>query len=224
MRVSVVIPTLREAAALPATLDHLAGLQGELEVIVADGGSDDGTPQIAAMHPRTDAVVEVHGGGRARQLNAAGRRATGEVLVFLHADSRLPAAAHAALAASGAEGGNFVLRFDGDDRFSRLLTRVYALQRRFGLYYGDSSIWARRATFDRLGGFRELPIMDDYDFVRRLERSTPTACLPGPATTSARRWRQQGVARTLTSWLVVRWLFLAGVPPHRLAKLYRAVR
>jgi GT2 family glycosyltransferase len=183
MRVSIVIPTLREAAALPATLDHLASLSGHLEVIVADGGSDDGTPQVAAAHPRTDAVVEVRGGGRARQLNAGAARATGDVL-----------------------------------------GRVYALQRRFGLYYGDSSVWARRAAFDRLGGFRELPIMDDYDFVRRLERSTPTACLPGPATTSARRWRRQGVARTVASWLVIRWLFLAGVPPDRLARLYRAVR
>jgi rSAM/selenodomain-associated transferase 2 len=222
MRVSIVIPTLREAAALPATLDHLASLAGDLEVIVADGGSDDGTPGVAAAHPRT--VVEVRGGGRARQLNAGAAWATGDVLVFLHADSRLPAGVHAALSATRADGGNFALRFDGEDRFARVLGRVYALQRRFGLYYGDSSVWARRAAFDRLGGFRELSIMDDYDFVRRLERSASTACLPGPATTSARRWRRQGVARTVASWLVIRWLFLAGVPPDRLARLYRAVR
>ena len=224
MRVSIVIPTLQEAAALPATLDHLAALEGDLEVVVADGGSTDDTAQVAAAHPRADAVVPVGGGGRARQLNAGAARAAGEILVFLHADSRLPAGAHAAVAATGAEGGNFALRFDGDDAFARLLTRVYALQRRFGLYYGDSSLWARRTAFDRLGGFRELPIMDDYDFVRRLERSTPTACLPGPATTSARRWRRQGVVRTVASWLVIRWLFLAGLPPDRLARLYRAVR
>jgi len=224
LRVSIVIPALREAAALPATLDHLAALLGDFEVVVADGGSDDGTTQLAAGHSRVDAVVEVGGGGRARQLNAGAARATGDVLVFLHADSRLPAGAHAALSASRADGGNFALRFDGDDRFSRVLTGIYALQRRFGLYYGDSSIWVRRSTFDRLGGFRELPIMDDYDFVRRLERSAATACLPGPATTSARRWRRQGVARTVASWLLIRWLFVAGVPADRLARLYRAVR
>ncbi len=221
---SVVIPTLREASVLPATLDHLASLDGDLEVVVADGGSDDGTLAVAAAHPRADVVIEVAGGGRARQLNAGAARATGDVLVFLHADSRLPAGAHAALAATRAEGGNFALRFDGGDRFSRLLTRVYGVQRRFGLYYGDSSIWARRSTFSRLGGFSELPIMDDYDFVRRLERSTATACLPGPATTSVRRWRRQGVLRTVASWLVIRWLFVAGVSPARLARLYRAVR
>ena len=107
---------------------------------------------------------------------------------------------------------------------ARVLASVYALQRRFGLYYGDSSIWVRRPVFERLGGFRELPIMDDYDFVRRLERSVATACLPGPATTSARRWRGHGVACTVSSWLIIRWLFIAGAPPVRLARLYRLVR
>jgi rSAM/selenodomain-associated transferase 2 len=224
MRVSVVIPTLDEAAALPATLDHLASLPGEWEVVVADGGSRDATAAIAAAHPRADVVVQARGGGRARQLNAGACRASGEILLFLHADSRLPRTAHASLAATRAAGGNFALRFDGGDRFSRVLGRVYALQRRGGFYYGDSSLWARRTTFERLGGFRELPIMDDYDFVRRLERAGPTACLPGPATTSARRWRQAGIARTVASWVIIRWLFLAGVPPARLARLYRPVR
>jgi rSAM/selenodomain-associated transferase 2 len=224
LTVSVVIPTLQEAAALPSVLDHLATLDGELEVVVADGGSDDGTVALARAHPRADVVVEVPGGGRARQLNAGAARARGEVLLFLHADSRLPGGAYATLAGSDADGGNFALRFDGDDRFSRVLGRVYALQRRFGLYYGDSAIWLRRPVFERLGGFRELPIMDDYDLVRRLERTARTACLPGPATTSSRRWRRQGVARTVASWLVIRYLFIAGVPPARLARLYRSVR
>ncbi len=225
MRVSVVICTLDEAAGIDDTLDHLAALSGDLEVVVADGGSRDGTAEVAARHPRSDAVVTVApGGGRARQLNAGAARATGQVLVFLHADSRLPHDAWTQLAGARADGGNFALRFDGGDRFSRVLSRVYAVQRRLGVYYGDSSVWVRRPVFDRLGGFRELPIMDDYDFVRRLERSTATACLPGPATTSARRWRRQGVARTVASWLVIRWLFVAGVQPARLARLYRMVR
>jgi rSAM/selenodomain-associated transferase 2 len=224
VRVSVVIPTLEEAAELPRTLDHLATLDGDFEVVVADGGSRDATVRLAAAHPRADAVVQAPGGGRARQLNAGAARATGDVLVFLHADSRLPATAARSLRATGADGGNFALRFDGGDRFSRVLGAVYALQRRFGLYYGDSALWVRRPAFDRLGGFRELPIMDDYDFVRRLERSAPTACLAGPATTSSRRWRRQGILRTVASWLVIRWLFVAGVPPVRLAQLYRLVR
>ena len=102
---------------------------------------------------------------------------------------------------------------------------MYRAQRRHGLYYGDSSIWVTRRAFEELGGFREIAIMDDYDFVRRLERGPGTTrCLPGPATTSARRWRRAGIARTVLAWFVIRRLYLAGVAPDRLARLYRAVR
>lgn len=222
--ISIVVPTFDEQAQLPALFDHLEALPGAWEVLLADGGSRDRTAAIAAQ--RGARVVAV-GGGRAGQLNAAARASAGDVLLFLHADSRLPTGAHEALVAAverGAGGGNFALRFDGGDRFARVLTAAYALQRRFGVYYGDSSIWVARPTFDRLGGYRELPIMDDYDFVRRLERSGPTACLPGPATTSDRRWRTMGIARTLATWWLIRLAFLAGVPPERLAGLYRRVR
>jgi hypothetical protein len=125
---------------------------------------------------------------------------------------------------SSADGGNFALRFDGGDRFSRVLGAWYALQRRLGMYYGDSAIWLRRSAFEALGGFRPLPIMDDYDLARRLERGFRTTCLPGPAVTSARRWRALGVPRTVFSWVLIRWLFVAGVAPERLARLYRRVR
>jgi hypothetical protein len=121
-------------------------------------------------------------------------------------------------------GGNFALRFDGGDRFSLLLGRWYALQRHMGIYYGDSAIWLRRTAFEELGGFRPLAIMEDYDLARRLQRAGRTMCLAGPAVTSARRWRQLGLPRTIASWLAIRWLFLAGVPPHRLARLYPHVR
>lgn len=224
---SVIVPTLDEEAALPAALDHLAGLAGRWEAIVADGGSRDATLGIARSHRAVDAVVEA-AGGRARQLNAGAARARGELLVFLHADSRLPGEAYAtlraALADPEAEGGAFALRFDGADRFSRVLGAWYAVQRRLGIYYGDATLWVRPAVFAALGGFRALPIMDDYDFVRRLERRGRARCLPGPATTSARRWRALGIRRTVASWLVIRWLYVAGVPAGRLARLYRAVR
>jgi rSAM/selenodomain-associated transferase 2 len=226
-RVSVVIPALDEARELPRALDHLAALPGDWEVVVADGGSRDGTLALARAHPRVDAVVQA-GGGRAAQLNAGVAASAGDPIVFLHADSRLPFGAHAALRGAarpgGPVGGNFALRFRGGGAFARSLGAVYALQRRQGFYYGDSSVWARRASFAALGGFRALPIMDDYDFVRRLERLGPTACLPGPATTSARRWERAGVVRTVLSWVVIRWLFVAGVDPARLAGLYRRVR
>ncbi|MGI8595068.1 MAG: glycosyltransferase, partial [Solirubrobacteraceae bacterium] len=202
---------LDEARAMPGLLDHLAALPGRLEVIVADGGSRDDTVDIARAHPLAPRLVGPVR-GRAAQLNAAAEEAAGELLVFLHADSRLPRGAYAELSGALRDptilGGNFSLRFDGEDRFSRVLTTWYALQRRAGIYYGDSSMWTRRSTFHALGGYRELPIMDDYDFVRRLERRGRTACLPGPATTSCRRWQALGVGRTVLSWVVIRWLFL----------------
>jgi glycosyltransferase involved in cell wall biosynthesis len=196
-------------------------------VIVADGGSRDATARLAREHPARLRVIEQRG-GRAAQLNTGARSATGDVLLFLHADSRLPRDAYASLAEAWREpdvvGGNFALNF-GDGRFERTLAAVYRLQRRHGFYYGDSSVWVRRATFDALGGFREIPIMDDYDFVRRLERGGGTTrCLPGPATTSARRWRAIGIPRTVLAWFVIRWLYVAGVSPARLARLYRIVR
>jgi len=226
-RVSVVIPALDEAAELPRLLDHLAALPGRWEVIVADGGSRDATPAIARTHPRVDAIVEAPG-GRAAQLNAGAALSTGDPIVFVHADSRLPFGAHAALRgaarAGGSPGGNFALRFAGHGAFPRVLGAVYAAQRRLGFYYGDSSIWVRRAAFAQLGGFRALEVMDDYDFVRRLQRLGRTARLPGPAVTSARRWERLGIGRTVLSWVAIRWLFVAGVPPRRLARLYRRVR
>lgn len=202
--VSVIIPALQEDAELPRVLDHLRDLEGRWEVLVAEGP------------------------GRARRCNAVAATASGDVLLFLHADSRLPADAYASLSCATADpgvvGGNFALRFSGGDHFARVLTAVYAFQRRLGLYYGDSSVWVRRSVFESLGGYRDLAIMDDFDFVRRMEAAGETACLPGPARTSDRRWRAMGVPRTLLSWWAIRWLYLAGVSPQRLARLYRRVR
>jgi len=225
-RVSVVIPVLDEAQALPGALDHLAGLAGRWEPIVVDGGSADGTVRLAEAHPSRPLVVRT-ARGRAVQMNAGVGLATGELLLFLHADTLLPHDAHAQLCSAigrGAQGGNFRLRFGGGDRFSRLLTRWYGIQRRAGIYYGDSVIWLRSDLFARLGGFAELPIMEDYDLVRRLERCVRTTCLPGPVVTSGRRGERLGLARTVASWTVIRWLFVAGAPPARLAELYPHVR
>ncbi len=227
MLVSVLVPTLEEEGRILGTLDHLAALPGRFEVVVADGGSRDGTVALARAHPSAPRVVVAAGGGRGRQLNAAARVARGEVLLVLHADSRLPPGAYDALDAAwraGAAGGNFALRFDGGDAFARGLTAFYALLRRLGIFYGDSSIWLRREVWDVLGGVRELEIMDDLDLARRLVRRGPTACLPGPATTSDRRWRVRGIPRTVAAWVVIQVLWWLGVPERRLARLYRVVR
>ncbi len=220
---------LDEEAALPALLDHLAGLTGTWEVLVADGGSRDRT--VAVARERGARVVAAPR-GRAAQQDAGAAQASGDVLVFLHADSRLPPDAHALLSEALADprvvGGNFALRFDGGDAFSRVLSAVYALQRRLGVWYGDSTIWVRPDVFATLGGFPAVPVMEDYLLARALRATggrTPRLRGPGgPATTSARRWRRLGVPRTVLSWVVIRWLFLLGVPPERLAALYRTVR
>jgi len=225
--ISVVVPVLNEAHGVPALLDHLFQLEGRFEVVIADGGSTDGTPKLASAHPSAPRLVHSPP-GRAAQMNAGARAAEGEALLFLHADTRLPPDAYRslrrALADPGVIGGNFELRFDGADRFSRLLGGWYALQRRAGVYYGDSAIWVRRTAFERLGGYRPLPIMEDYELSRRLQRSGGTRCLPGPVVTSARRWQRIGLLRTIASWVLIRWLFLAGVSPARLARLYPHVR
>ncbi|MEJ7796881.1 MAG: TIGR04283 family arsenosugar biosynthesis glycosyltransferase [Solirubrobacteraceae bacterium] len=225
--VSIVIPTLDEQRELPDLLDAIAALPGRWEAIIADGGSDDETVALGRAHATGPLVIEA-AGGRAAQLNAGARAATGDVLLFLHADSRLPPDAYASLTDAwrtpGVAGGNFALDFDGGQAFERILGAVYRFQRRRGFYYGDSSVWVRRETFEALGGYREIPIMDDYDFVRRLERSGDTRCLPGPATTSSRRWRSMGIPRTVLAWFVIRWLYIAGVSPALLVRLYRIVR
>jgi rSAM/selenodomain-associated transferase 2 len=225
--VSIVVPVLDEEAAITDVLDHLAALNGRSEVIVADGGSADATRRLAAQHLSRPLIVDAPA-GRARQMNAGAAAARGEALLFLHADTRLPLDAHSAIRAAlgdgAVAGGNFALRFDGGDRFSRLLGGWYALQRRAGIYYGDSAIWLRRTAFEELGGFQCLPIMEDYDLARRLRRVGRTVCLAGPAVTSARRWQQLGLMRTIASWVAIRWLFLAGIPADRLARLYPNVR
>jgi rSAM/selenodomain-associated transferase 2 len=225
--VSVIVPTLDEERVLSSLLDHLAGLAGHFEFVVADGGSTDATVACARAHALAPRVVEATG-GRARQLNVAAKSARGDLLVFLHADSRLPAGAYSSLASAWSDqavvGGNFALRFEGDDLFARALTAVYAVQRRLGYFYGDSSIWVRAADFVALSGFREISVMEDYDLARRLARRGRVACLPGPARTSSRRWRRMGVGRTVLAWTTIRWLYLLGVPPQRLAGLYRHAR
>ncbi len=225
--ISVVVPVLNEARGLPSLLEHLSALEGRFEVVIADGGSTDGTPQLACAHPSAPRLVRTSP-GRARQMNAGAGQASGEALLFLHADTRLPPDAYRSLSRALADptviGGNFELRFDGGDRFSRLLGAWYAMQRRLGVYYGDSAIWLRATTFQRLGGYRPLAIMEDYELSRRLERAGGTSCLPGPVLTSARRWQQLGLMRTIAGWVLIRWLFIAGVSPARLARLYPHIR
>ncbi len=225
--VSVIVPVLDEAATVSSLLDHLAALPGRFETLVADGGSTDRTVELAQEHALAHRVIGAPR-GRASQMNVAARGAAGELLLFLHADTRLPRDFYSSLVGACADarlvGGNFTVHYEGGDRFAAVLGAWRAIERRLGIYYGDSAIFLRRDAFDALGGYRPLAIMEDYDLARRMERTGRTVCLSGPVVTSSRRWRALGLRRTIAAWVVIRALFLAGVQPERLARLYRPVR
>ncbi|TAM82500.1 MAG: glycosyltransferase [Acidobacteria bacterium] len=229
--VSIVIPTYNEAASIPAVLERLKDVQGDFEVLVADGGSTDRTRQLvreaAAVYPRRLRLVECIR-NRATQLNDAARQACGDAFLFLHADMLVPRetveAIERSLRDASVVGGNFQIVFEGNRFVERFFTWCYRVRRPFGIYYGDSGVFVRRSVFDRLGGFKPIPIMDDYEFIRRLERAGRTVCLTPPMLVSDRRWRVHGLFRTLFSWVWIQTLYSLGVPAERLACWYRPVR
>lgn len=225
--ISVIIPTLNEAQRVDALIRVLDREQTAHEVIVVDGGSADGTAAAArALGARVTSTVP----GRGRQLAAGAGMARGDVLLFLHADTRFPEGGLTAVDRALADypeapGGNFRLLFDGADPFSRWLDGFYAWIRRRGVYYGDSAIFVRRDAYDRLGGVRPIALMEDYDLVRRLENAGETLCIADPPlVTSSRRFRGRRPAAIVAGWLWIHALYHLGVSPDRLAKLYDSTR
>lgn len=224
---SVIIPTLNEAGRLPALLQALRQQDVPAEIIVIDGGSDDGTAAVAA---RLGALVLLSPPGRGRQIAVGAAAARGTVLLFLHADSVLPSGALRRLcdrlnADPRLVGGNFRLLFDGNDGFSRWLNGFYRWIRAHGFYYGDSAVFARRAVYDAVGGVRPIALMEDYDFVRRLERSGRTCCIDDPPlVTSSRRFRGRHPVAIVWGWIKIHLLYYVGVAPDRLARMYDSDR
>ena len=222
--ISVIIPTHNEETALEALLRQLSAQGRGCEVLVADGASTDATVALAQRYAR----VVVSEPNRGVQLNRAACQARGDVLLFLHADVRLPEGALAAvervLADPQVVGGNFSLEFTGNGFPSWLFTRVNQGRRRFGIFYGDSGIFVRRAVFEQLGGFREWPLLEDYEFARRLVKAGQTVCLPQRLVVSSRRWQTGGLWRTMAAWVFIQAFFFLGVPPKWLARWYPPVR
>ena len=221
--VSVIIPTLNEQEAIAGLLDHLRELGFE-EIIVADGGSDDRTVELVSGKAK---LVRCQA-NRGAQLNEGARHVTGEILLFLHADVRLGNNALGALRAAmnrpDVVGGDFDVHYEGVGLASKVFTVANRVRRRFGIFYGDSGIFCRRTAFDRLGGYRPYPILEDYDFVRRLRQQGELVLLDEPVLASARRWRHSSLPGTLWSWFCIQSLYLLGVSPYRLARMYRNVR
>lgn len=223
VRLAIVVPTLDEEEALRRHLP--AALAVADEVIVSDGGSQDRTPEVAR---ELGARVVEGPPGRGGQLNRGAAAATADVLLFLHADTLLPPGAVEkirAAVAGGAPGGAFLVRFDVDRPMQRLGAWLINHRTRLvRLPLGDQAQFATRQTFDALGGYKDWPILEDLDFAARLRRLGGMALIEDPVTTGARRFVEQGAVRTVaTNWLI--WLlFLLGVPPRRLAGLYKKIR
>ncbi len=220
MKLSVVIPTLNEAENIGALLERLSRAPDIGEVVVSDGGSTDGTPGLV----RPPARLVHSAAGRGVQLSAGARAASGDVLLFLHADVTPPTdVAFQIRGAIGAGhiGGNFRLRYPGGGLLGRWLEILIApFYRTLGRYYGDSGIFVRRDVYERVGGFPEIPVMEDVVFVRWMEAAGKTAYLPGPMVSSPRRWEERPL-RTLLLWGFMQTAFALGASPHSLASFYK---
>lgn len=194
----------------------------DVEVIVVDGGGDDRLARLALEYPGIKLLRTAP--GRAHQMNAGAAPASGEWLLFLHADSRLPSEWRAAIADvdPAAVGGWFRFALDDEAWQARVIERLVAWRvRRLRLPYGDQGFLVRRDVFRRLEGFRPLPLMEDVEFVRRLVRLGPVCELPLPLRTSSRRYRRDGWFRRSGRNLALVSLYFAGVSPRRLARWYQ---
>ncbi|MFO1412929.1 MAG: TIGR04283 family arsenosugar biosynthesis glycosyltransferase [Burkholderiales bacterium] len=224
MRLTIVVPALEESATLTATLAPLQPLRAQgHEVIVADGGSRDATLLIARLLADRAFVAPR---GRALQMNAGAAVATGDVLLFLHADSTLPADAPAAIGAAlaaGAQWGRFDVRIAGASRVLKVVAPLMNLRSRLsGIATGDQGIFVTREAFVRAGGFPPIPLMEDIALSRTLKRGAGRpACLRSRIVTSGRRWDTRGPWRTILTMWRLRAAYALGADPARLARRYR---
>ena len=222
MKISIIIPIYNESKKIETCLSELSKLNGNFEVLFADGGSTDDTRLHIPEHYR----VIPCGKGRAVQMNTAAREATGEYLWFVHCDSRLPADALAQISGSGKDFGCFHIGFDYDGPFMGCNT--FMSNRRAvmdHIAFGDQGIWIRRALFLAQGGFPEIPIMEDYEFSRRMKRQKiKLHVLPGRIITSGRRYQTNHPLKTMWSMIWLRHLYRTGTDIHEIARRYRDIR
>lgn len=224
MKLSIVIPLLNEARELPGLLERLLPLvrQGT-EVVIADGGSDDGSIAIAECAGFT--VVQA-ARGRARQMNAGAALATGDVLLFLHADTQLPQGVRMEvmqiLMDHRYAWGRFDVCINGRPFMLRVVSCLMNLRSRLtGIATGDQAMFVTRAAFDAVGGFPDQPLMEDIELSKRLLALSRPACIARRVTTSGRRWVTRGVWSTILLMWRLRWDYWRGVPVQQSAEAYR---
>lgn len=249
--ISIIIPTYNEAGNIGELLDELlselTGVVGAgnrleiriescLEIIVVDGGSSDRTPAIVSDYVESYPVqLIVTTSGRAAQMNQGAKVAQGEILLFLHADSRLPkdfiGLVNQVFQETPEQGntppnsyiaGAFELEITGDLPGLRLVEKlVNCRSHLFQLPYGDQAIFLKATTFQQLGGFPNLPIMEDFQLIRQLQKLGKIAIVPAPVKTSPRRWQKLGVWQTTIINQLVIFGFFLGIPPEKIANFYR---
>ena len=217
---------LNEEGAIAATLDAIRIGAPTAEVIAVDGGSTDRSVDLARS--RCDHLI-AGPCGRARQMNDGAALASGDVLVFVHADTIVPptfaADIELALDNSRIAGGRFDIAFDvRSPALDVVATMISTRSRVMRSATGDQAIFVRRKVFDRLGGYAEIELCEDVDFIRRMRRVGRLACLRAPVITSSRRWRSHGVARTIVRMWFIKSLFLVGVSPQWLKRHYPDTR
>ena len=218
-RISVIIPVLNEAENIAATIASTKNV----EVIVVDGGSQDSTVQIAKELGVK--VVLFNTANRAQQMNAGAQTATGEILLFLHADTRLPiqfdTMVYQAITSNVAAGA-FALRIDSALWRLRLVEMSVNMRSRiFALPYGDQAIFLKAQLFHELDGFADLPIMEDFELICRLRRRGRIAIISTPVITSKRRWQKLGIMQTIFINQVAIIAYLLRISPQKIAAWYR---
>ncbi|MGI8867360.1 MAG: TIGR04283 family arsenosugar biosynthesis glycosyltransferase [Mycobacteriales bacterium] len=222
LSVSIIVPTLNEAPVIGDSLRRLRGDFVDCELVVVDGGSSDGTVDIAEAVARV-----VHSApGRARQMNTGARVTSGDVLWFVHADTAIAPQAlpqlRAALADPAVVGGGLSLRFDHRTRGLDFLARTSnGRARRLHQIFGDQAVFVRRPVFDQLGGFPPLMLMEDLELSRRLHRTGPLVVLPATSTASVRRFTEHGTWQMVLFMQYLKLLYFCGVSPDRLARRYQ---
>lgn len=230
MKLSVIIPAFNEELSIRKTLEAISRLVNVDEIIVVDGGSTDKTVAIVESYEEVKKLelVKLSAPNRGRQLNEGAKAAEGEILWFIHADTR-------PIQGSGRQikkfmnhaeivGGNFEIIFGGGSRWAKFLTRLYPNLRALGLAYGDSAFFARRETFEKIGGFRDYPLFEDVDFYKRIRKKGRFVQIRMPVTTSSRRFENHSFIWTFLKWSLRQVLYWAGVSPRLLGRTYKQIR